>query len=220
VSETPTVNINKVAKAVEEAKRLAKPRNFRQSVELIIKLKDVDVRQPENRINEIVTLPYKPNKDIKICVIAQGDLALKAKDAGADLVLSRDDVQKLGSNRREVRKLAKEYTFFVAQADLMPLIGRLFGPILGPRGKMPIPVPPTANVAPLLERLKRSVRIRIRNQPQVMCIVGSEDMDSKEIAYNIDAVFEVLSRKYKVPYNIEKVYVKLSMGPAVSVDPW
>ena len=110
--------------------------------------------------------------------------------------------------------------FFVAQADLMPLIGRLFGPILGPRGKMPIPVPPTANVAPLLERLKRSVRIRIRNQPQVMCIVGSEDMDSKEIAYNIDAVFEVLSRKYKVPYNIEKVYVKLSMGPAVSVDPW
>ncbi|MCD6509218.1 MAG: 50S ribosomal protein L1 [Thermoprotei archaeon] len=216
----PTVNINKVAKAVEEAKRLAKPRNFRQSVELIIKLKDVDVRQPENRINEIVTLPYKPNKDIKICVIAQGDLALKAKDAGADLVLSRDDVQKLGSNRREVRKLAKEYMFFVAQADLMPLIGRLFGPILGPRGKMPIPVPPTANVAPLLERLKRSVRIRIRNQPQVMCIVGSEDMDSKEIAYNIDAVFEVLSRKYKVPYNIEKVYVKLSMGPAVSVDPW
>ena len=216
----PTVNINKVTKAVEEAKRLAKPRNFRQSVELIIKLKDVDVRQPENRINEIVTLPYKPNKDIKICVIAQGDLALKAKDAGADLVLSRDDVQKLGSNRREVRKLAKEYMFFVAQADLMPLIGRLFGPILGPRGKMPIPVPPTANVAPLLERLKRSVRIRIRNQPQVMCIVGSEDMDSKEIAYNIDAVFEVLSRKYKVPYNIEKVYVKLSMGPAVSVDPW
>ncbi len=216
----PIINIEKVAKAIEEAKRLSKPRNFRQSVELIVKLRDVDIRNPQNRINEVVTLPHKPNKEIKICVIAQGDLALKAKDAKADLILGRTDIEKLGTNKRALRKMAKEYSFFVAQADLMPLIGRLLGSILAPRGKMPIPIPPTADIAPLLERLRRSVRIRIRNQPQVMCIVGSEDMDSKKIAENINAVFEVLARKYKIPYNVEKVYVKLTMGPAVKVNPW
>ncbi|RLF24301.1 MAG: 50S ribosomal protein L1 [Thermoprotei archaeon] len=217
----PLVNLKKVADAIERAKKEAKPRRFKQSVELIVKLRDVDIRIPENRINEIVTLPCPPQDKLsKVCVIGKGDLILKAKEAGADLVLEREDIEKYGANRRALRKLAKAYDFFIAEADLMPLIGRYFGPILGPRGKMPIPIPPTADPKPLIERLRRSIRIRIRNQPQVMCRVGVEDMNSMDIAKNVDAVFTVLARKYRVPQNIEKVYVKLTMGPAVPVDPW
>lgn len=215
----PVINIEKFAQAVEEAKKLAKPRRFKQSVELIIKLRDVDIRKPENRLNTIVELPHGSGKEAKICVIAQGDLALKAREL-ADMVLTREDVLKYGSSRRSIRKLAKTYDFFVAQADLMPLIGRYFGPLLAPRGKMPMPVPPNADLKPIIDRLRRSVRIRIRNQPQVMCRIGTEDMDNKAIAENANAVFEALTQKYKIPYNVEKVYVKLTMGPAVKVDPW
>ena len=215
----PVINIEKFAQAVEEAKKLAKPRRFKQSVELIIKLRDVDIRKPENRLNTIVELPHGSGKEAKICVIAQGDLALKAREL-ADMVLTREDVLKYSSSRRSIRKLAKTYDFFVAQADLMPLIGRYFGPLLAPRGKMPMPVPPNADLKPIIDRLRRSVRIRIRNQPQVMCRIGTEDMDNKAIAENANAVFEALTQKYKIPYNVEKVYVKLTMGPAVKVDPW
>jgi len=215
----PIINIEKFAQAIEEAKKLAKPRGFKQSVELIIKLRDVDIRKPENRLNTIVELPHGSGKEAKICVIAQGDLALKAREL-ADTVLTREDVLKYGSSRRSIRKLAKAYDFFVAQADLMPLIGRYFGPLLAPRGKMPMPVPPNADLKPIIDRLRRSVRIRIRNQPQVMCRIGTEDMSSKAIAENANAVFEALTQKYKIPYNVEKVYVKLTMGPAVKVDPW
>jgi len=211
-------SLDKVIEAVEEAKKRAKKRKFIQSVELIVKLRDVDVKKPENRINMEVPLPHPPpNKPAKVAVIATGDLALKAKQAKADLVVSREDLEKIAANKKTAKELAKSYDFFLAQPDLMPLIGRYLGRYLGPRGKMPKPVPPSADIEALLARYRRSIRIRIKDQPQVMCRVGAENQDSKEIAENINAVIEALKTKFRIPQNIERVYVKLTMGPAVEI---
>ena len=213
-----SVSMDKLIKAIEEAKRLAKPRKFTQSVELIIKLRDVDVRKPENRINISVHLPNPPKDKLsRVCVIASGDMAIRARNTNADTVITRDELEKIASNKRDPRKLAKSHDFFIAEAPLMPTIGRLLGRYLGPRGKMPQPVPPTADITGLVNRLKESVRVRIRDQPQVMCRVGSENQSSKEIAENIMAVLSALGTKFKIPQNIEKMYVKLTMGPAVEV---
>jgi len=213
-----SIPINNIINAIEKAKKLAKPRRFIQSVELIIKLRDVDVTKPENRINISVRLPNPPpNKLAKVCVIASGDLAIKAKNTNADAIITKEDLEKIASSKREPRKLAKNYDFFIAEASLMPLIGRLLGRYLGPRGKMPQPVPPSANIAALVEHLRRCTRIRIRNQPQIMCRVGSENQSSKEIAENVMAVLSAISNKFRIPQNIEKIYVKLTMGPAVEV---
>lgn len=204
---------------LKEAKEKAKPRNFKQSFELIIKLRDVDVKRPENRINMPVALPHPPKEKLaKVCVIAGGDLYVKAKSAGADGVVSREDLGKIAGDKKSAKKFVKSYDFFIAQADLMPIIGRMLGRYLGPAGKMPQPVPPTADIAPIIENLKRSIRIRIRNQPLVMCRVGLEDQPLEEVAKNIAAVFSALETKFRIPYNIEKVYVKLTMGPAVKVN--
>jgi len=213
-----SVPVNEVIKAVEEAKKLAKPRNFTQSVELIIKLRDIDVRKPENRINVSVRLPNPPKDKLsRVCVIASGDMVIRARKTNADTVITREDLEKIAASKREPRKLAKSHDFFIAEAPLMPIIGRLLGRYLGPRGKMPQPVPPTADITNLVDRLKESVRIRIRDQPQIMCRVGSEKQSSKEIAENIMAILSALSSKFKIPQNIEKMYVKLTMGPAVEV---
>ncbi|RLE83173.1 MAG: 50S ribosomal protein L1 [Thermoprotei archaeon] len=203
---------------LKEAKEKAKPRNFKQSFELIIKLRDVDLKRPENRVNMPVALPHPPKEKMaKVCVIAAGDLYVKAKSAGADGVISREDLEKIASDKKSAKKFVKSYDFFIAQADMMPLIGRLLGRYLGPAGKMPRPVPPTADIALLVDSLKRSVRIRIRTQPLVMCRVGLEDQPLEEVAKNIAAVFSALETKFRIPHNIEKVYVKLTMGPAVKV---
>jgi large subunit ribosomal protein L1 len=78
--------------AVKEAKEQAKPRNFTQSIDVIINIKDLDVRKPENRFSEEVALPNGRGKEIKIGVIADGELALAAKNAGVDVVISKEDI--------------------------------------------------------------------------------------------------------------------------------
>ena len=211
-------NIDSIIKAIDEAKNKAKKRRFTQSVDLILKFRDLDLKKPENRINIAIPLPNPiPNKSCKVCVIASGAMILKARDAGADAVLTKEDIEKLSGNKKEVRKLAKTYDFFVATPDLMVLIGRVMGPILGPRGKMPEVVPPTADVKPVIEKLRRSVRVRVRDQPQAMTRVGSEVMESKLIAENVVAIIDELLKKLK-PEQIEKAKVKLTMGPPVEIE--
>jgi len=203
--------------AIEKAKSLSKKRNFVQSIELIIVLRNVDMRKPENRINLNIYLPHPLDKPVKVCVIGEGDFALKAKEAGADLVLTRADVERYGADKKAAKKLAKEYDVFVARADLMPVVGRYLGPILGPRGKMPLPVPPNADLSTVIRRARSLIRIRTRTQPLIQCRIGTETMPSEKIAENAMAVLSAIERKVKSSQNIGAIYVKTTMGPTVKV---
>ncbi len=131
-----------ILEAVKKAKEDSKPRNFTQSVDVVINIKDLDVKKPENRIDEEVFLPQGRGKGVRIAFIADGELAVQAKNAGADLVITKSELEELGKNRKEAKKMANQYNFFVAQADLMPLVGRFLGPVLGPRKRCPNQSPP------------------------------------------------------------------------------
>ena len=155
--------MTEIIDAVKEAKEQAKPRNFTQSIDVIINLKDIDVRRPENRFNEELALPNGRGKPIKIGVIADGELAVSAKNAGIDLVISKDDLQEFGKDRKAAKKVANSVDSFIAQADMMPLVGRFLGPVLGPRNKMPKPVPASAKIEPLLERVGSTIKVGIKN---------------------------------------------------------
>lgn len=212
-----SVRLEELVKAIKDAKRISKPRRFAQGYELIVKLRDVDIKQPENRFSELVVLPNPPpQKLLKVAVIADGDMAIKAREAGAGIVVTREVLEKVSGNKKEVKKLVREYDVFLAQADMMPLIGRLLGRHLGPRGKMPTPLPPSADVRAAIDRVGRAVRVRLRDQPQVACRIGVETQDPKQVAENAIAVLNFLLNRFK-PQNIERVYVKLTMGSPVRV---
>jgi LSU ribosomal protein L1P len=103
--------------ALERAVKQARKRRFTQSVEMIVVLQGVDMKKPENRINVTVALPRPPpSKPAKVVVIATGDLALKAREAGADLVLDRESLEKIASDKRGARKLAKKVRFLPRSA--------------------------------------------------------------------------------------------------------
>jgi len=213
-----SVSPNDLVKAIREARQKAKKRNFRQTFELIVAFEGLNLKDPSNRINEVLALPNPiVGKEAKVCVIAEGDLALKAKDAKADLVLGRADVQKCQADKKYAKKLAKTYDFFLAQADLMPVIGRALGPFLGPRGKMPSPITLGTDLAALISRLRNSIRLKIRNNPVVQCKIGVEDMGDEKVAENAKAVLDFLKERIKHPARIKSVYVKLTMGPSVEV---
>ncbi|NWF87279.1 50S ribosomal protein L1 [Candidatus Bathyarchaeota archaeon] len=206
--------------AVKEAKEKSEKRNFTQSVELVLNLKDIDMKSAEGKLQEIIELPHSPPKQNKICVIASGELALKARRANADLVIERTELEGYAGKKRDLRKIANSYDLFIAEAPLMPLVGKVLGPVLGPRGKMPIPVPPTVDIASLIEKHRKTVVVRMRAQPILQCRVGSDNMKEEELTENIQTVLRVIEGKLKRGIkNIKVVYIKTSMGKPVSIRP-
>ncbi|MEM3549734.1 MAG: 50S ribosomal protein L1 [Candidatus Bathyarchaeia archaeon] len=210
-----------ILSTVKEALEKSEKRNFTQSVELIINLQDVDMKSPEGRIQDNIELPHpSPEKKNRICVVATGELALKARRANADLVIERAELEGLAGNKKELRKLAEEYDYFIAEAPLMPLVGKILGPTLGPRGKMPMPVPPTADIEGMLKRYRRMVTVRLRNQPVIQCHVGTENMKEEEITENIQTILRAIEGKLKKGMkNIKSICVKTTMGSPVKIKP-
>jgi large subunit ribosomal protein L1 len=206
--------------AVKEAKEKSEKRKFNQSIELILKLQDIDMKAPEAKIQEVVELPHALEKPNKICVIASGEMAMKAKKANADHVVERSELEGLAGKKQEMRKIANGYDFFIAEAPLMPLVGKTLGSVLGPRGKMPVPVPPSADIAGLITKHRKTVVVRMRSQPIIQSRIGMENMKDEDIADNIQSVLRVLEGKLKKGMkNIKFAYIKTAMGPPVKVKP-
>jgi large subunit ribosomal protein L1 len=212
------LNKKNLIAAVKEVKANAKERKFSQSIDLAINLQNIDMKKPEGRIQERIELPNSFGKALKICVIASGEMALKAKKAGATFVLERADLEALVGDKKKQKEIAKKYDMFIAQAPMMALVGKSLGASLGPRGKMPTPVAPNANIEEQIKRHQKIVFIRMRGQPVIQCRVGNESMADEEIAENIQAIVGRIEGKLKRGIkNFKSVFLKTSMGSSVKV---
>lgn len=210
------IEIDVAQNLIKEAKERGKGRNFRQTVDVTFNLKEFDVKDQKNRINEDVLLPNGRGRDIKICVVAGGDMALRAKELGAG-VLMREDLDSISKDKKKVKAISAEYDYFISQADMMPLVGRTLGSVLGPRGKMPKPVPPNSNIDGLILRLSKTVTVRTqRDQPIINSSVGTEEMDDHELAENLRSLVEAVERTLpRADQNIDSIVVKTTMGSPV-----
>lgn len=212
-----SVNRDAVLKALKDVKTSEK-KGFTQSIDLILNLTDLDLKRPENRFTENIELPHPPRKEARIVVFATGDLAVRAKNSGADQVLGREELDAFGGDRKAVKKLAESTDFFIAETTMMSTVGKVLGPVLGPRGKMPTPVPPNAPIENIIERHNKTVRVRVRDQLNVQCKVGSDDMVDEELADNVQAVISRLEAKLpKGLGNIREIGVKMTMSPFVKI---
>ncbi len=206
-----------IAKAVGEVRSKTKKRNFVQSIDLAINLKDLEMEKPENRIDDEIVLPHGRGREVKIAIIAGGEMAHQAKKL-VNRVVEKDELEELAKDKKEAKKMAEENDFFISQADLMPTVGRFLGPVLGPRGKMPKPVPPTANIKPLVVRLKKTVKIRSKDNATFHLGVAMEGMEDKGIVENIEAVIKFLEDKLeKGSNNIKSIYLTSTMGPSIRI---
>jgi large subunit ribosomal protein L1 len=209
---------DEVGRALNQLRQNLVKRKFSQTIELVVKLREVDLKKPENRINENIPLPNPPESSAKVCVIASGDLATRAKAAGADRLVDREQIDSFSRDKKAARKLAQEYDFFVAEAPLMPLVGRALGTFLGPRGKMPTPVPPNAQIDQIISNQRKMVRVRMREQQVLQCRVGTESMPDDKLAENIQAVISRIEEKLERGFkNIGEVLVKATMSKPVKI---
>ena len=200
---------------VNEALGKAPARQFGESVELAVNLKDLDLTVPKNRVEEELPLPSGRGRPVRVAVFGSPEMLQKVRGI-ADRVIAGSEIDEVVKDKKAAKKLVGENDFYLAEAPLMPTIGKRLGVVLGPRGKMPRPVPPGSDPTSLIHALKRSIRIRSKGSRTFHAPVGTRAMPPEELAANIDAMLaRVVGKLERGRANIESVFVKTTMGPSV-----
>jgi large subunit ribosomal protein L1 len=210
---TSKKTIDIVEKVLEDSKKFN--RKFKQNIDLVFNLKNIDLNVPKNRIDEEIILPHGRGNEAKIALFASGELAVKSKKH-VDLLIKPEEMEDLAGDKRKFKKIADEHDFFIAEAPLMPTIGKTLGTVLGPRGKMPKPVPSNADVSGMVKNLRNTIKVRSKSTKTFHTVAGSADMTKENITENIDAIVKrVEGALERGRMNIGSVYVKTTMGPSV-----
>ena len=197
---------------VTEALAKAPERHFSETVEISVNVKDLDLSAPKNRVEDDVPLPNGRGKTVRVAVIGSPELCQKIRGV-ADVVVTAAELDDFAKG---AKKSVGSIDFLLAEAPLMPTIGKRLGVVLGPRGKMPRPVPPGSDPTNLVNALKRSIRVRSKGKRTFHAPVGTRAMKPDQIAQNVDAVLaRIVGKLERGRSNIESVYVKTTMGPAV-----
>jgi len=186
--------------------RKDKERKFDQSVDLLINLQKFDVKK--NQLNMFISVPHKI-KDKKICGF------FEVKNSNVDTI-TRSDFKKY-SAKQEVKRLARQYDFFIAQASLMPVVATTFGRSLGPTGKMPSPQlgiimdADDRTINDLKNRINTSVKVKVK-EASIKVSAGRQSMKDEEIIENILAIYNaVLKVMTKGKENIKNIEIKFTM---------
>ena len=211
-------NESQLMEIIKQAKETDKDRKFKQSVEMIMVFRDVDVKKGF-AINETVQLPKKLSKPATVCIMASGDMGIKAKNAKADLVVDENELAKLSADKKKSKNMVNKYDFFLADTKLMPTVGKTLGQLLGPRGKMPTPVPFNAPIESFLERYRSSVKIKAKGSLAMSCKIGEEGMEDADLAANANAVATAIEKALpNGSRNVKKIMFKTTMGKAIKVE--
>jgi len=201
---------------IKKGKSEAKERKFNEAVEVILTLREVDAKKADLNVNETVYLPHPTSKVARICFIGAGDMALRAKNAKVDAVIDPSRLESLAGDKKEAKKVARSYDFFLADTALMPRIGKILGQSLGPRGKIPVPVPPNAPIETMIQRMRTAIRVRSRGSLGIAAKVGERKLSDSDLAENVLAVVQAVEKKLpQGEKNIKSVIVKTSMGKPV-----
>ena len=208
----------KINQAIKDALENAPERKFVESVDISFTIKDVDLKNPNNRIKEEVRLPSGRGKELKIAMFAAGEAATKAKDAGIH-VITPQEIEELGGKKGKAKKIANSYDFFLSEVPHMGLIGRYLGVVLGPRGKMPRPVPPTLDPSIIAAGLKSTVIVKSGDKMTFHAAIGTASQSQEELSANAMEIFNrVISKLERGIGNIRSLYIKTSMGPANKIE--
>ena len=202
----------KILSAIKQLREKGIKRNFSQSIDLVVSLKELDMKKSESKFTDDVVLPHGRGKEASVIVFSD-----TIKDAGEAQVFTGEDLNGLAKSKRSAKKLVGSTDFFLSEPKLMPVIGKVLGQFVGPRGKLPKII--SGDVKNLVKSLKKSVRVRIKDAPVVQCLIGKEDMKDEDIAENVEAVVAFLEKKLpKGKNNIGKLMLKTTMGQPVKID--
>ncbi len=211
-------DLKQAVEKLEESKK----RNFTQSIDFIVNLKNLDLKNPDHQVEFFLQLPKAKGKKSKVCALVAGELVDQAKKV-MDTTILQTEFDKYSKDIRSLKKLANEHDFFVAQANIMPKVATAFGRVLGPRGKMPNPkagciVPPNANLKQIYQKLQKTIKVSGKKAPLIQTIVGNEDSSKEDLIENIKYVYNnIVHHLPQEENNIKSMYLKQTMSPPIKI---
>ena len=209
---------DKISEAIKNAVEGAPERKFVESLDIAFTIKDIDLKNPNNRIQEEIRLPAGRGKAIKVAMFAASDAAQKARAAGIH-VIDPSEIEELGKNKGNAKKLANSYDFFLSEVPHMGLIGGYLGVVLGPRGKMPRPVPPVVDPSVIANGLQSTTVIKSRDKITFQASFGTCSQSHEELVKNAMEVYNrVISKLERGIGNIRSLYIKTTMGPSNRIE--
>ena len=218
VSNLEKLDKNKAYSAIEAVKLVKETSNakFDSTIEVAMNL-NLDTKKNDQQLRGAVVLPNGTGKTKRILVLAKGDQAKAAKEAGADFVGDLDMIQKIE------KESWFDYDVIIATPEMMPMLGKI-GKLLGPKGLMPNPKTGTVTMdtAKAIEETKKGkVNYRTDSFGNVHGIVGKASFDDAKLVENLKAFVEDIM-KVK-PSTVKGAYVKnvsisSTMGPGVKID--
>jgi len=215
------MNRKAVLDSIKKLREISKKRNFNQTFDLIINLKQLNLKNPDETIDLFLHLPHQKAKKPKICALVDKELESKAKIF--DEVILKEVFPIYAKDKKKTKKLASKYDYFIAQANLMPDIASTFGKVFGPKQKMPNPkagcvVSPTANLEPVKEELSNMVRLVAKTQLIIKTAVGEESMKDEDLTENILLIYNsILHDLPRKKQNLGSIFIKLTMSPSIEV---
>ena len=204
--------LHEPAQAIEIVKEMAAAK-FDEAVDIAVGL-GVDPRKADQMVRGTVALPSGTGGDVRVAVFAQGDAAIEAADAGADVVGAEDLAER-------IEKGFTDFDIAIATPDMMPLVGKL-GRVLGPRGLMPNPKSGTVttDVGKAVGEFKGGkVEYRTDKYGNVQLAIGKTSFGAADLVANFAAVMERARPASTKGRYINKITLSSTMGPGVKVDP-
>jgi large subunit ribosomal protein L1 len=208
-----------VLKALKELRASSGSKKFSQSIDMQIRLKEIDIKKQDQKIDMYTVLPHSLGKRKKIIAFVDAQLAPQAKQ-NCDTVILKEDFPKYAPDKKAQKKLASAHDYTISQLELMASFAATFGKVFGPKGKMPNPkagcvVPGTAQLGSVVQKLQNTVRLITKNDEVIRTVVGTDKMSDEELSDNILAIYNtLLSKLPQEKNNIKDVMIKFTMGPA------
>lgn len=203
----------------EEAVKLVKETSiskFDGSVEVAMRL-NLDTKKADQQLRGAIVLPKGTGKNIRVLVIAKGENAEKAKNAGADYVGDVDMIEKIEKENWF------DFDTMIATPDMMPLLGKI-GRVLGPRGLMPNPKTGTVtmDVEKAVNEVKAGrVEYRTDSFGNIHGIIGKVSFSEEDLLANLDAfvaaILKVKPATVKGEY-VKNISISSTMGPGIKVE--
>ncbi len=198
--------------ALKELRKDTRERKFNQTVDLIINLKEFDLKR--SSLNIVVEVPHK--------ISEKKVMAFLEKKSSIVETVTKPEFDRF-KDKKKLKRISKEYDFFIANAKLMPAVATVFGRVLGPAGKMPSPQfgvlvdESQANLEKMKKAVSKMIKIRAK-EPSLKIGVGKQEMKDEEICENVLSVYEAVEKNLpRNKENIRNVLIKFTMNKPVRI---
>ena len=211
------MNEKKIIEKIQNLRKVSKKRNFVQTFDLIINLKNLDLRNSSNKLELGVLLDSNmKSKKLKICAVV--DQSISNCEEIFDKVLYVNDLSSFKSDIKSLKKITHGYDKFVVQVNHMAQFAQVFGKYLGPMNKMPSPklgmiITPKTNLSELSEKIQKMFHIQIKKNLVIQGSIGYETLKNEEVARNVMLIYNsLIGALPNREFNIESVNLKLTMS--------